>query len=373
MNNQHTKAQEISAHAASLLSAGQSEKARQLFAEAADLEAKAIDLVPPDKVRTRSILSISHASLLYKAGKLKEAERCIFAYLSAGKLADWGEAQIRELLNVVTDEYLLVSATGRRYSGESITMALRGGDIGAGTGPLDLVLEKAAGFRSLLYRTAEWVGQFPLRRHGPPAKELLDLVQARVTEPAIGSYTLEIKLTEPVQPHLYEPLKVPPSEVSDGLFAFLDCLTSGAPEELDHIIPQPGYRKALLQLTRNIVPGGKRIREISIYRKKHDRLQSICLTDALPPRIREAIPKEEVPAEERWTDRGILRALHLDNDWLVLAKDDGTHVRASTVPELLDDVVGPMVNRRVIVTGTQSQLGLEKRFLVSEIELADEG
>lgn len=373
MDDQHIRAQEISARAASLLSAGQAEKAQHLFSEAADLEAQALGLVPLSKSKTRSILSVSHASLLYKAERLKEAERSIFAYLSSGNLVEWADNQLRELLNVVTDEHLLLSGSGRRYSGESITVSLRGGEIGSGTGPLDLVLEKAAGFRSLLYRTAEWVGKFPLRRHGPPPKELLDLVQARVTEPAVGSYTMEIKLTEPAQPTLFGPPRVPPSEVSDRLFAFLDCLTSGMTEDLGKIIPQDDYRKALLQLTRNVAPGGKRIREIGIYRRTHDKLQSISLTDELPPRIREIIPREKVTSEQQWTDRGILRALHLDNDWLVIVRDDGTHVRASTVPELLDDVVGPMVNRRVVVSGTRSGLGLDMKYLASEIELADEG
>jgi len=373
MNDQHTTAQELSAQAAALIATGRVQEAQRLFSEAAELEAAALRAVPLERIRTRSVLSLSVASLLYKGNKLDEAERAIFRFLAAGDLDIWADAQLRELLHIVTDEHLLLTSMGRRYSGESMTVSLRGGEIGAGTGPLDLILEKATGMRSLLYRMAELVGKFPLRHHGPPPRELLDLVQARVTEPTAGSYNLEIKLTEPAQQKLFEPTRIPPAEVSERLFSFLDCLISGTLNDLVSLVPQPDYLKALLQLTRNVAPGGKRIREIGLYRKKHDQLQSVYLTAALPSKIREAIPKEKLSTEEQATESGVLRALHLDKNWLMLTKEDGTHVRFYTVHELLDDVVGPMVNRRVVVSGRLMQRGGKKQLLISEIELADEG
>ena len=372
MNDQHTTAQELSALAAALLAQGRGEEAERLFAEAAKHEAAALASVPLDKTRTRSVLSVSVASLLYKGARLEEAERAIFRYLAPGDLDAWAETQLRELLHVVADERLLMTTLARRYSGESITVSLRGGEIGVGTGPLDLILEKASGFRSLLYRMAEWVGRYPLRHHGPPPKELHDLVEARATEPAAGSYSLEIRLTEPIQPHLFGPLRVPPADLSERLFNFLECLTAGTVKDLEESVPDPDYRKALLQLTRNIVHGGKRIREIGIYRKKHDRLQSVYLTDALPPRIREAIPRQMPVTEEHTSHRGVLRALHLDKNWLTLTLEDGTHITCDTVPEMLDDVVGPMVNMHVLVTGPLRQRRGRDRLLVSEIELVDE-
>ena len=291
--------------------------------------------------------------------------------MAAGELELWAERELRELLIVVGDERLLMTNLARRYSGESITVSLRGGEIGAGTGPLDLILEKASGFRSLLYRAAEWVGQFPMRHQGAPSKEVLELVQARATEPAAGSYRLEIKLTEPIQPNLFEPPRVAPTELSDRLFDFLRCLSRGTPEELEAVVPQPDYRKALLQLTRNIVPRGRRIQEVGVYRKKLDRLESVYLTDALPPRIRASIPRDEVPSEEHAVVQGTLRALHLDRNWLELALEDGTHMTCDTVPEMLDDVVGPMVNHQVHVTGRRRQKRGKDRVLVQEIELVD--
>ena len=372
MNEQHTIAQDLSTRAAILIAQGRTEDAQRLFVEAANHEAAALASIPSDRTRSRSVLSVSVASLLYKGVKLDDAERAIFGYLASGDLDAWAETQLRELLHVVADERLLMTTLARRYSGESITVSLRGGEIGAGTGPLDLILEKAAGFRSLLYRMAEYVGRFPLRHHGPPPRELQDLIQARATEPAVGSYRLEIRLTESIQPDLFETQRVPPDELSERLFNFLECLTAGSAKDLEESVPEPDYRKALLQLTRNIVPGGKRIREIGIYRKTHDRLQAVYLTDALPPKIRVALPRQEPLTEEHTICHGILRALDLDKNWLTLTLEDGTHVTCDTEPEMLDDVVGPMVNKRVQVSGPLRLKRGQSRLVVSEIELADE-
>jgi hypothetical protein len=372
MNDQHATAQELSVRAAALLEQGHSDEAERHFAKAAKHEATALAAVPVDKIRTRSILSVSVASLLYKGAQLDEAERIIFRYLAPGDLATWADTQLRELLHIVSDERLLKASLARRYSGESISLTLRGGEIGAGTGPLDLIIEKVSGFRSLLCRVAEWVGKYPLRHQGPPPKELKDLFEARATEPAMGSYRLEIRLTEPIQPDLFEPLRVPPAEVSDRLFDFLECLTKGNKEDLEASVPESDYRKALLQLTRNIVPSGKRIGEIGIYRAKRDRLQSVYLNDALPPKIKQAIPRERPFSEEHTSHRGVLRAVHLDQNWLALTLEDGSQIKCDTVAEMLDDVVGPMVNKQVLVSGTLRQKRQKKRLLVSEVERVDE-
>jgi hypothetical protein len=48
------------------------------------------------------------------------------------------------------------------------------------------------------------------------------------------------------------------------------------------------------------------------------------------------------------TLRGVLRAVNLDKDWIEVVSDFGTH-HINGLAEALDDVIGPMVNRRVVV------------------------
>jgi hypothetical protein len=72
---------------------------------------------------------------------------------------------------------------------------------------------------------------------------------------------------------------------------------------------------------------------------------------------------EEAP-DAGETHRGILRAVHLDKDWLEVVTGD-TPVRVHGVQDTLDDVIGPMVNRRVVVTARKHK---KQRRLV-DIEL----
>jgi hypothetical protein len=101
-NGHHIRAQELSAKAAALACEGQRKRAHKLFADAAELERKAFEAVPKERVRTRGILAVSTASLLYKGRRLKEVRKFLCAVLASGNgVLAAQEAQLRELLEVV--------------------------------------------------------------------------------------------------------------------------------------------------------------------------------------------------------------------------------------------------------------------------------
>ena len=85
-------------------------------------------------------------------------------------------------------------------------------------------------------------------------------------------------------------------------------------------------------------------------------------------KLRPASPSRQ--ADEVAEVRGTLRALHLDEDWLeVVAVEEGgpKAVRILEAGEVLDDVVGPMVNHRVVVTAVRRK----GRLLYRDIESDD--
>lgn len=123
-------------------------------------------------MRTWSILAVSHASLLYRARNFQDAELALYAYLAQRELQGFARRQLRELLDVVLDEQALPD--GYEYSGDEIVFTLRGDDIGRGTAPLDLVLQKAADVKNVVARAAELQGPVitspcPLPAIRPPA------------------------------------------------------------------------------------------------------------------------------------------------------------------------------------------------------------
>ena len=64
---------------------------------------------------------------------------------------------------------------------------------------------------------------------------------------------------------------------------------------------------------------------------------------------------------------GTLRAVHLDQDWLEVTVED-KHIRVERVGEAIDDIIGPMVNRPVIV---QSVVDPKGKHFFRDIEPAE--
>lgn len=78
----------------------------------------------------------------------------------------------------------------------------------------------------------------------------------------------------------------------------------------------------------------------------------------------------ESPKDAQSTEvalRGILRAVHLEKDWLEVYVGDAP-VRISGVGETVDDVIGPMVNHSVVVQVIRDGRGA---FSFRDIELED--
>ena len=81
--------------------------------------------------------------------------------------------------------------------------------------------------------------------------------------------------------------------------------------------------------------------------------------------IRRQFPKPTPPPEDQSvTLRGVLRALDLDRDWLELVVDT-QHVHVDQIGDTVDDVVGHMVNRMVIVDALRTPAG---RYLFQDIQ-----
>jgi hypothetical protein len=80
------------------LKAGDIDRARTLFHEAAGLQRTFVDSLPADRVRTKSVYGLSAATLLYKANALDEAERLAHHFLSQVWFEPYSSAKLRELL-----------------------------------------------------------------------------------------------------------------------------------------------------------------------------------------------------------------------------------------------------------------------------------
>jgi hypothetical protein len=186
----HSMAEQLAAEGEIANRNGNWQRARSAYATAGEYELQAFDATAPDKARTRGILAVSAASLLYKGGAWDRAEQFIFLRLGEKGLASHLLRQLRELLEVVWDERTLAEEQHAHYAGDGLVIAMRGGLVGFGTAPLDQFLHTFDGMRSLFYRVTEWVAGLPFRKRGLPREQIREVLKARTTQPVPGSYTV---------------------------------------------------------------------------------------------------------------------------------------------------------------------------------------
>jgi len=80
---------------------------------------------------------------------------------------------------------------------------------------------------------------------------------------------------------------------------------------------------------------------------------------AIAATIKSATLEAPEAADTPDTVRGTLRAVHLDDDWIEVTVES-EHVRITNVGEAVDDLIGPMVNRPVVVETFRTAAGAHR-------------
>jgi hypothetical protein len=237
-------------------------------------------------------------------------------------------------------------------------VAVKGGEIVEGGAPLDLIVEKVQTVQALFYRTAELLRGLPHRMRGGPTKDVLETCRPWLFQASPGSYQFAVAVQEPRQPSLFGPSEPRPQAITDQFMRILRASVEDPEVQLPDVVPDANYRNTFLKLTRNLAPTGKRFSQLEVRSAAETRPLSLI------PQTREVVGQAiraaglaKAPSEGvEQTVRGVLRALHLDKDWIEVTIDD-THVRINGVGETVDDVIGPMVNHAVVVQVSRPKRG----------------
>lgn len=342
--------------------------ARKLYARAGREEASALRLLDPSKRRTLGILAVSATSLHYKAGQFHLAERLAAQYLASEFLPSFAAEELRNLLQTVWSEQVRVNASAQ-FSPGQLVVSLAGGQLLEGGAPLDLVQQKTKIIRALYYRTVEFLTGRPYRRRGLPSEDIRARCRPWLFNAAPGSYRFAVAIQDSRQANLFE-ADLASETLADSLLEILATGVRDPREGLSSLVSQSDYRTTFLKLTRNLAPGGEAFHRLSI--QSPDTTSSISLDRsvrrALNVAIRETSQKT-IPSQETGevTIEGILRAVHLDKDWIEVSTAENAKQRVDGVGEQVDDVIGPLVNRPVVVHAMES--GVRPRFL--DIEPVD--
>ena len=134
-------------------------------------------------------------------------------------------------------------------------------------------------------------------------------------------------------------------------------------------MPDESYRTTFLKLARNLAPTGKSFDRIELRASGETRPVALGVESrtSINQQLRmksAALATEDGAPEEL---RGTLRAVHLDKDWLDIVVD-GISMHIVGLQDAVDDVIGPMANRSVIVQVVRVS---QNKLNFVDIELAD--
>jgi hypothetical protein len=344
--------------------------ATRLFAEAASeelLALKHINVV--EKPRTFGVTAVSAAALLYKAELSREAEQFAHSILAQPGLPGFATDQLREILQSAWNEQAQAAA-GVRFVPGQVTVSVDGGEVVKGGAPLDLVVDRVQTIQSIFYRTAEFLKNLPLRRHGPATKPIQDLCRPWLFQSVPGSYQFTVAIQGPSQGDMFLEDEPEPRLVASTFMAILEGAASDPETNLPKIVPDAAYRETFLKLARNLAPTGKSFSHLEL--RSSSARAPVVLTQESRKSMTNAIrgTAGEQPKDPLFTEislRGVLRAVHLEKDWLELYVSNAP-VHISDVRETIDDVIGPMVNHSVVVHVLRTVKGT---YLFRDIELDD--
>lgn len=327
--------------------------ARQSFREAAEAESKALEELDVTKLRTYGITAVSATSLWFKAEELEEAERTALRFLSCENLPQFAVQQLRELVQSVWTMQAMHNAGVQIQPGQ-IVVAIKGGQTVVGAAPLDLITEKIQVVEALFYRTIEFLMSLPHRKRGGPPAEILQICRPWLFQTQPSSYQFSVAIERPQQLNFFD--TGPSGESVTGHFlSLLRAASEDQIQDLHSLVPESDYRGTFLKLARNLAPSPKHGGTIEVREARE--VHGISLGPETRRNINSALRASSSPqsqAEPAVELHGVLRALHLDRDWLELW-DDGTTTRITGLADAVDDVIGPMVNCRVVVQARRAR------------------
>jgi hypothetical protein len=327
--------------------AGNSSQAALLYSQAADLEQQALATLDDTKTRTRGITAVSAVSLWYKAVAYERAEQLAHSMLADPSIPEFARNDLRNLVQAIWTETTKHAANVGFLPGQ-VFVSVKGGDVVPGGAPLDLIVEKVQTIQAIFYRTIEFIKDMPLRSRGAPIRDIQESCRPWLFQAVPGSYQFSVAIQQPKQRDFFKE-DTRPDLVARQFLEILEATSTEDRKQLETVVPKAEYRNVFLKLSRNLAPTGKTFDSIEFRTATGD--AQITLTPEARIVINQTLKKGHLVDAQDSQDTeeeliGILRAVDLDKDFLdVTVRGDSVHVIG--LGDTMDDVIGPMVNKRV--------------------------
>ncbi len=348
----HSNSERLAAEGDLLALQGKSDLAREAYRSAATNEELALDELASGKFKTWSITAVSAVSLHYMGKDFENAERLAHAYLTDERLLPFGQADLRDILQTIWDEQAKVREATSLVP-DTIQVTLKGSRIFRGAAPLAIIDGATKRITALLLRTAEHDLGRKYRTSGGAPKDIIDDYQPWLLQSPPGSFRFGVTLRGSAQMKMQFGDDHPPTpgHIVKRVLEIVDASVNSPEGELRELIESPEYRRGFLTLARDLSPSGAYHQLVELHEPESDQRVplSVSTRHSLTESIRQLNAVASGSHGEQVTIEGVLRGVDLNNDWLRVDTDDGVKT-ISQVRETVDDIIGPMVNRPVIIT-----------------------
>jgi hypothetical protein len=344
--------------------AGDTEFARELFFKAYHLERQAAELliVRWDAEPSRSILFRSAATLAIEAQRFSEAEQMVCMALSGSPPAGIAE-ELRDLFEQINFRRHL-SLRGLHLADRELQMSIAGPGVGFGIAPTDAVVERIGHTKALMYRFAERKLDRPYRGKGGPQKDIRDTIALFMSIPRAASYAVSL-VVGGIQESL--PGMSIAEAVIDDVVECLELFVQSDEEALRARIPAPEYLTNFTGLARAISPDGDEVQTVGFTALRDGREKSVALRPvqkAQKPRPT-GTPDQTESSPDHSVTGMLLYADAIEESQNLIKLVDEAGVKHSIVvpPGMMDDIVRPLWDSRVTVTGPRKR----GRILLTDI------
>lgn len=368
----HSESERFASNAELMIRTGNADQAVESYRSAAEAETKALSALSPEKKRTIAITAVSAVALWYKSHEYSTALQIAHTSLAKWTLPEFAVCQLNNLIQLIWSAQA-AEESGIKFVQGDVLVSVKGGEIVHGGAPLDLIIDKIGEIKSVYYRVIEMLLEYPLRKRGMPQSTVQEWFRPWLFQAPAGSYQFAVKVQEPDQRELFPEARPTVEKVTSTFLSILRATTTDPINGLPVIVPNKEYRTAFLKLARNIAPTGVSFTQIEIKDASIPEAEPIAMDTEIRDLIKSAIKMERPPVKSEEAEkierlRGILRGVHLDEDWLEISlaeTPDHPHTKIYKVGETLDDVIGPMVNKHVIVTA----ITVRNKYTYLDIEL----
>jgi hypothetical protein len=357
----HAESEKFASAAELAAKQGDVAAAHDLYRQAADAEVRALVALDVKKTRTLGITAVSAVALSYKAHEFTQAERLAHKWLATDLLPAFSVEQLQTLLQMMWNDVVREKA-GVKFTGGEVLISVKGGETVTGGAPLELIVRKVEEVRNIFYRTAEMLLAVPHRKRGPASAEIQDTFRPWLFQAAPGSYQFAVCVQEPPQMELFPKAKIEAEKVAAKFIEIVKASIEDPEGALPEVVPDPDYRKTFLRMTRNLAPTGDDFGRLEVRPSTSPTARPIVLLpgarEAIGQTLRKQAPSAPpgAPQHDEVQLTGVLRGLQLDKDWIEVTVE-GQTVRITGAGDQVDDVLGPMVNRRVIVDAYRTKQG----------------